>query len=208
MNAIAKIVLACLAIPLPVLAGDAPGCCPRPSAAERASQDFSDASLFNTASLWENREKKKAPLSQLRGRPQIVAMVYTRCQFACPRIIADLKHIESQLSPDAAGEAEFTLVTIDPERDTVDAFNEYARKQNLDRKRWNFLRGEPADILELAALLGVKYKRLWDGEYSHSNIITLLNAEGEIVAQLEGLGADASDFVRAAETLCARKASP
>jgi cytochrome oxidase Cu insertion factor (SCO1/SenC/PrrC family) len=45
---------------------------------------------------------------------------------------------------------------IDPERNTVDAFNTYAKKNDLDADTWTFLRGDPGDILEVAALLGVK----------------------------------------------------
>ena len=38
-----------------------------------------------------------------------------------------------------------------------------------------------------AALTGVKYKQEADGNFSHSNLITILNAEGEIVHQRAGL---------------------
>ena len=40
---------------------------------------------------------------------------------------------------------------------------------------------------ELAALLGVKYKQEADGAFSHSNLITILNPQGEIVHQRTGL---------------------
>jgi protein SCO1/2 len=42
--------------------------------------------------------------------------------------------------------------------------------------------------MEMAALLGIRYKKLPDGEFAHSNVITLLNPEGEIVHQQIGLG--------------------
>jgi len=73
-----------------------------------------------------------------------------------PRILADLRTIKSELSKFGSKNLGFTLIMIDPERNTVDAFNTYAKKNDLDADTWTFLRGDPGDILEVAALLGVK----------------------------------------------------
>jgi protein SCO1/2 len=50
------------------------------------------------------------------------------------------------------------------------------------------LHGTENDVLELAALLGVKYRSVGETIFAHSNLITVLNKEGEIVHQQEGLG--------------------
>jgi protein SCO1/2 len=42
-------------------------------------------------------------------------------------------------------------------------------------------------VRELAALLGVIYREDANGSFAHSNVITVLNAEGEIVYQQPGL---------------------
>jgi len=164
-----------------------------------SSAEHTSRSIFNVESSWENQLGERGPLSQIGGRSQVVAMVYTTCQYACPRIVADLKAIESALSTVNSSAIGFTLITIDPERDTTAAYNTYAKKNNLDDSLWTFLRGKPGDILELANLLGVKYKKLPDGEFSHSNIITLLNRNGEITTQLNGLGADPAELISAAK---------
>ena len=46
-------------------------------------------------------------------------------------------------------------------------------------------------------LLGVKYQKLAQGQFAHSNLITVLNAEGEITFQREGLKGDDSPVLRA-----------
>ena len=46
-------------------------------------------------------------------------------------------------------------------------------------------------------LLGVKYKQDANGNFSHSNLITVLNAGGEIVHQRTGLQGDVAEMVRA-----------
>lgn len=43
---------------------------------------------------------------------------------------------------------------------------------------------------ELAALLGVNYAEDSRGQFAHTNVITLLNAEGEIAFQHTGLKQD------------------
>jgi protein SCO1/2 len=45
-------------------------------------------------------------------------------------------------------------------------------------------------------LLGVKYKREGNGQYAHSNLITLLNGQGEIIYQLAGLNQQVDDAVK------------
>lgn len=52
---------------------------------------------------------------------------------------------------------------------------------------------------ELAALLGVNYAEDSRGQFAHSNIITLLNAEGEIAFQLTGLKQDSAPLIAAIE---------
>jgi len=55
------------------------------------------------------------------------------------------------------------------------------------------VRGDPDDVLEMAALLGVRFREMADGEYAHSNIITILDAQGAILYQQQGLGSDLTE---------------
>jgi protein SCO1/2 len=59
----------------------------------------------------------------------------------------------------------------------------------------------------LAALLNVKFKKDAQGQFLHSNVITLLNADGELVCQQLGLTADHNEIVRRASEL-AREGKP
>ena len=54
---------------------------------------------------------------------------------------------------------------------------------------------------ELAALLGVKYKQEAGGMFAHSNLITVLNQEGEIVHQRAGLKGGLDETVAALTAL-------
>ncbi|MEK9763155.1 MAG: hypothetical protein VW729_10780 [Deltaproteobacteria bacterium] len=55
---------------------------------------------------------------------------------------------------------------------------------------WQLLQGDSMGVLEMAALLGVRFRKELDGTFSHSNLITLLDKEGVIIFRLEGLRQD------------------
>lgn len=169
-----------------------PPCCAtntEPSAA------FTDASLYQLDSTWTNDAGQPVPLGSLHGRVQVVAMFFTSCTYACPILLHDLRRIEAALPEDVRARTSFTLITLDPERDTPAVLHTYRNAHRLPAARWTLLRASADDTLELAALLGVKFKREASGQFAHSNLITLLNARGEILHQLVGLNQDVSEAV-------------
>ena len=127
---------------------------------------------------------------------QVVALFFTSCTYACPIILHDLRRIEAALPEAVRTNTGFTLITIDPERDTPPALHAYRQAHRLPLDRWTLLCGGADDTLELAALLGVKFKREASGQFAHSNLITLLSAEGEILHQLIGLNQDIQEAVK------------
>jgi protein SCO1 len=94
-----------------------------------------------------------------------------------------------------------TLVTIDPEVDTPDRLKVFADENKMHSGKWLLLNGSEGDILELAALTGVKYKKTSGSDYAHSNIITVLNRNGEIAHQQTGLEQDPTETIKAIEKL-------
>jgi len=157
---------------------------------------FTEKSLYQVSSTWTTDSGKQIKLGALCGRPQVVVMFFANCQYACPLLVHDLQLIEAALKPAQRARIGFTLVTFDPKRDTTDALAEYRRVHDLPAERWTLLRGEPEDVQELAALLGVRYKQDARGQFAHSNVITILNAQGEIVHQQVGLSQDLKESVR------------
>lgn len=160
---------------------------------------ISETSVYNLESVWTNQDEKDVQLSELQGKIQIVAMIYTRCKYACPRIIADLKRIETEVG--SMEDVYFTLITMDPENDTPSRLNAFAKENKLDLQKWTLLTGKEADIIDLAAVLNVRFNPEPDGEISHSNIITVLNRSGEVVSKQEGLGTDPTETIHAVKKL-------
>lgn len=170
-----------------------PACCVR---AEPAASALPDKSLYQVQSRWTTDRGKQIQLADLKGCPQVIVMFFASCQSACPVLVQDLRRIEAALEPNQRARVGFTLVTIDPSRDKPEALAGFRAARALPVENWNLLYGSPDDIQQLAALLGVKYKEQANGQFAHSNLITVLNQEGEIVHQLAGLGEDSKSTVR------------
>lgn len=160
-----------------------------------------DMSLYQLDSDWTSQEGHSMKLEALQGRIQLVAMIYTGCSYACPRIIADLKRIEESLAAYKRTEVGIVMITLDPARDTPEKLLEFAAKNKLDADRWLLLTSTESKIRELAALLNVRYKQESNMSISHSNIISVLNSGGELVHQQEGLGVDPDETVKAISQL-------
>lgn len=163
-------------------------CCASPMAP--AKPQLSDKSIYQFDSTWTTDQQKQIKLSKLSGRVEVVLMFYSRCTTACPMLINDLRRIEAALPAEARDKTGFLLVSFDTDHDTPVALARYRQDWNLPADHWTLLSGKPDDVLELAVLLGIQYKKDAAGGFAHSNIITVLNAQGEIVHQQTGLNGD------------------
>lgn len=163
-----------------------------------------ERSLYHLASKWTNDASEPLMLQSLRGKPQLVTMFFASCEFACPILVLDLKRIEAALPANLRTNIGFVLISFDAERDTPQALSRFRSQHSLP-PNWRLLRGEPDDVQELAALLGVKYKRDQKGQFAHSNLITLLDADGEVAARQVGLNKSGEEIVETLKRAVAGK---
>ncbi len=135
-----------------------------------------------------DQDGKKVGLDLFFGHPVLISMFYTTCRDACPLLIADLKRIERELPAATRADVRIVLVSLDPEHDTPEALRALARARGLDTARWRLLTAPDDTVRDVAAVLGIRYRRLPDGGFNHSSVITALDPAGVIVARVEGLG--------------------
>jgi protein SCO1 len=177
----------CCATPAPA----ASSCCD-----EVASTAFSEKSIYQLEAVFTDDSGKRVPLASLRGRPVLLAMFFSSCTFACPALVADLAQLRARLPEDRRRETAIVLVSFDVARDTPPVLQRFREQRHLD-EGWTLLHGDAATVSELAALLGVKYRLEADGQFAHSNLITVLNAEGEVIHQRKGLAGGHDDVLAA-----------
>ena len=159
------------------------------------TEDLSDLSIYHLPSNWTNQDNQQLALKDLQGNIVVMAMIYTSCQAACPRLVADMRHIDKSIPEKLKDKVKFVLLSIDPEVDTPERLKTFAEENHMNGPQWVFLRSDEESTREFAAILAVNYKRISPIDFSHSNIISLFNEQGELVFQQEGLGVDYSTTI-------------
>ena len=175
------------------LAAGADDCCKEKPAEKKdaccdalAAAPFHASSIYQADGTFTSDAGRSVRLAEFRGRPVVLAMFFASCGYACPLIVSDMQAIRAKLPAELRDRAAFVLVSFDTKRDTPAALAAYRAQRGLDGA-WTLLHGDDEAVRELAALLGVKFKQEADGSFAHSNLITILNTEGEIVHQRAGL---------------------
>ncbi|WP_040756977.1 SCO family protein [Winogradskyella psychrotolerans] len=161
------------------------------------SGEISEESIFNLTSKWHTEEGKEIQLEDLKGKTLVMVMIYTSCKAACPRLVADMRHIEAQIPAKNVKNVQFALISIDPETDTPERLKAFAIENEMDGEQWTFLQGTDGGVREFANVLSVKYKEISPIDFSHSNIISVFNSGGELKHQQEGLGVDNKETIDA-----------
>ncbi|WP_111309791.1 SCO family protein [Confluentibacter sediminis] len=154
------------------------------------SDDISEESIFNLTSQWHTEEGNVIELKDLKGKTLVMVMIYTSCKAACPRLVSDIRNIEAVIPDEKLKNIQFVFVSIDPETDTSERLKAFAKENYMDEEQWTFLQGTKSGVREFANVLSVKYKEISPIDFSHSNIISVFNAQGELKYQQEGLGVD------------------
>ncbi|MFA6987269.1 MAG: SCO family protein [Arenimonas sp.] len=144
-----------------------------------------------------------------RGRPRVVSMFYSSCPYICPLIVDSGKAIEHALTPAERARLGITLVSLDPKRDTPRALAALAARRQLDPARWTLLRPAERDVRAIAGVLSIRYRALADGEFNHTSVLILLDADGRVLARTEQIGTRLEpSFVAAVRRAVAASAKP
>lgn len=162
---------------------------------------YTDKSLYQLDSSWTSDVGKQVKLEVLRGRPQVITMFFARCEYTCPMIVQHMRDLERALPDSLQGKVDFLLVSFDTDRDTPEALRAFRERLKLPTESWTLLRGGADDVRELAALLGINFAKDARGQYSHSNVIIVLNADGEIAFQHTGVASGRAELLTALKRL-------
>ena len=154
-------------------------------------------SLYQLDTKLETHDGRTLELAALRGSPVLVTMFYASCEGVCPLIAVHLRRIESRLSTAQRERLRVLMVSFDPARDTPEALAKFARDHRADADRWVLARADEGDTREIAAALGIRYRGLPNGVFSHSTVITILDADGVMRARTSDLKEIEPEFLAA-----------
>lgn len=143
------------------------------------------------------RSGRDVRLSDLAGRPFVLAFVFTTCSTICPAMSARMKGLQDALE---GTDARLVSVTVDPETDTPEVLAEYAARYGADPERWWFLTGSEEQIDALVrsvSLVRAKDPQAPLGlQVTHSSRLIVVDGEGVVRGYFDGQG---DEGVRGAE---------
>ena len=171
----------------------------QPTHVVSSDEAISDMSIYNLPSQWTNQDGEAVNFLDYRGKVLVTVMIYTSCQIACPRLVADMRTIKERLPEDQLDKVKMLLISIDPETDTPERLKSFAIENHMDQEPWVFLRSSEANTREFAAVLAVNYRRISPIDFSHSNIISVFNDKGELFFQQEGINVGPDAIVKQVE---------
>jgi len=152
-------------------------------------------SVYRLSAALTDQSGRGFRLDERRGRPLLVSMFYTSCQFVCPMLIESIRDAERQLAPAERAQVDVLLVSFDPEHDTVSVLKRTADERSVDPAHWTLARTDAATARKLASVLGIQYRALANGDFNHTTAILLLDPQGRIVARSSKLGSAEPAFV-------------
>ena len=144
-------------------------------------------------------------LDDFRGKAVVLFFGFTHCPDVCPTTLADLAGVMKALGPQA-DRVQVLFVTVDPERDTPQALDQYVHAFD---KRFIALRGDPAATERVAKEFKIYYEKRRQGDtytVDHSAQSYVIDPQGRLrlLVRQDGLAADLPDDLR---TLLKEKAA-
>jgi protein SCO1/2 len=159
-----------------------------PAADEAAALATSQAAINRQLDDYAFVDRRGQPfrLSNLRGKPVVLSLVYTSCFQVCSGLTLHLRDVGREawraLGPDS-----FTLLTVgfDTPNDTPERMRLYAKERGADLPGWHFASTDATTAERLARDVGFTYRRSPKG-FDHITQTTVIDGAGRVVLQVYG----------------------
>lgn len=163
-----------------------------------AASPLPDNSVYQLKVGLTDQDGRAWQWADRRGHVQIVSMFYTSCTMVCPMIVDTMKRSAQALDAKEQARLDLLLVSFDPARDTTVVLHDYAANRRLPAPPWTLARADKAsEVRQIAAMLGLQYRQLQDGDFNHSSELILLDRDGRIVTRTDVIGRVDPAFVEA-----------
>lgn len=133
-----------------------------------------------------NRSGRAVRLSDYRGKPLVIDMIYTHCPLVCATKTRNLEALK--LSRDALGADSFNVLTIgfDTENDTPEAMDDFAKRMGVKLPNWEFVSADSDTIKKLSKDLGFVFSPSPIGGFDHITQTTFVDGQGRVYQQIYG----------------------
>lgn len=189
-----------------------------PLAAQHAADGYSeDAAVATSQSaigkplgdhVLTDSQGQVVRLSDYRGRPLLISMIFTSCHHVCPAITQHLD-FAVKAGREALGADSFQVITVgfDTPVDTPEAMRQFARRQGVEDPNWAFLSGSAETMAALVDNVGFVHFPSPRG-FDHINQVTVVDRDGVIYRQVYGAAFDLPWLVEPLKQLVYNRPQP
>lgn len=135
-------------------------------------------------------------LGQFKGGALGLTFIFTRCPFPtfCPRMSGNFEEASQKLAALKDINWHLLSVSFDPEFDTPQAMQAYARRYHYNPERWSFATGAMIEIDALTEQFGLMFPRSQAG-FDHNLRTIVIDAQGRVQKLFIGNEWKVEDFV-------------
>jgi protein SCO1/2 len=141
-----------------------------------------------------SQDGKPVALADLRGKVVAVTFIYTQCPDICPLLTQKMVQVQDELGAEFGAKVAFVSISLDPEHDTPEILKDYAQFWGAKPDGWTFLTGSPEAVRDVTRRYGVFFAKKEDGSVDHTQLTTLVDANGEMRVQYLGARFDPEEF--------------
>jgi protein SCO1 len=135
-------------------------------------------------------------LASFRGKVVALTFIYTECPDICPLLTQKMAHVQDELGAEFGKKIAFVSITLDPAHDTKEILKDYAQFWGAKPEGWSFLTGAPEAVRDVTRRYGVFFAKKEDGSVDHTQLTTLIDADGQMRVQYLGARFDPEEFRR------------
>ena len=143
-----------------------------------------------------SQDNKPVSLADFHGKVVAVTFIYTGCPDICPLLTQKMVDVQDELGAVFGAKIVFVSISLDPERDTPEVLKDYAQFWGAKPEGWSFLTGSLEAVRDVTRRYGVFFAKKEDGSVEHSQLTTLIDADGQIRVQYLGARFDPEEFRR------------
>ena len=133
-------------------------------------------------------------LADLRGKVVAVTFIYTECPDICPLLTQKMVQVQNELGAKFGAKVAFVSISLDPEHDTPEVLKDYAQFWGAKPDGWVFLTGSPEAVRDVTRRYEVFLAKKEDGSVEHTQLTTLVDADGQMRVQYLGARFDPEEF--------------
>ena len=141
-----------------------------------------------------SQDNKPVSLVDFHGKVVAVTFIYTGCPDICPLLTQKMVDVQDGLDAVFGAKIAFVSISLDPEHDTPEVLKDYAQFWGAKPEGWSFLTGSLEAVRDVTRRYGVFFAKKEDGSVEHSQLTTLVDADGQMRVQYIGWRFNPDEF--------------